>query len=1210
MSAELDQAHVEPSVDAQELNGNNAVSDAVDPTETAATSTTDAGDATVDADASDAEVDAEESTNTEWVPKKEEVPPPSINDETAFPALGGSSGASASPISWGPSMKTSPVPALAKKSATRAKGSTIQDAFNIVSELSLNVSKIEFSKIINELKKNYGVSIESTLSSITKTRSFIVSGKPKDVPVVKKELIRRLTKPVQVRFKIPSRTRSAVIGSSGKNLKPIIESTQTRINIERNSSPAPGQSNDNDEDDEIEVTIDGDVEGVEDAKSRILHIVNEETKNLTTRINVPEEIVKFVENFNVNEDNLKISGPNKNNVISLQGLRDDVLIKKAEILSQLETLKIKVKSEVKIIPKQFHDAILPNEILKQFNVVVELPDRDADDESVSFIGLQSNIEKAIAFAKSETGKVSIEILDISKAHGGNVHHAASLAAYFAYSGLINKIGTENDTKISIPSYKKLSTQGLRSVGITLTSSTDKLDSKKIARKQIVEQVNKLPPSRVQYITDISSFFSKQVGSAVETSSKAQNVAVVPFSHLSQGNTNEIILIALDNEDDEFAPSQDEINERLSKVNESLNELRKLQADLKTTTLDVSNDKQQFIEGPKGTTLKALLKSFEEASSSIIIKLHSNGESESLDQVYLQGNKSDVAKAEKEINNLLKDAENVKDIYSYSNEVSVPANVLSRLIGKNGANLNALRDQFSVSIDVEDNASGEKASLKITGYKYNVEEAKTHIQQSSKRWADEITKTLHIQQKYHGSLIGAGGQYAKRLQDKYHVRIIFTQGSDDVVIRGPSRGAVKAEEEIKELLDYLIDNGYTKELQVPTKSLSRVIGKSGETIRGIATDAGIEIDVQNQGDKAGEYTTILLTGTRKGLKEAESSILAIVKEVEDTITVELEVEPKYYRDILGPKGVTKNAIIAKAGGSEDQQRRLLQIPDQGSSDKKISSTGSKKIVESIIEQVKALVAEKERSIVETLSVPKDKHRVIIGQGGSVRRSLETEFNVNVNIPNSQSDSTDVKITGLPENVEKVKAKINELTADDWKASVDVPAYLHAAVSERGAFTRKVRLDNNVEIEHGNLSGRAHKLSSQFPTPPKTVIGSDEETIKFTIDEESEVKKDDVVIPWRLKGEAEDVAKVESQIKSRLEKVSKDDTSAFLWVKNPQVFRKVVGPQGSRLNNIRSKSGSQIYVPRNSDKVNDVIYLRGTKESLEKAYALLKSEIEKK
>ena len=40
-------------------------------------------------------------------------------------------------------------------------------------------------------------------------------------------------------------------------------------------------------------------------------------------------------------------------------------------------------------------------------------------------------------------------------------------------------------------------------------------------------------------------------------------------------------------------------------------------------------------------------------------------------------------------------------------------------------------------------------------------------------------------------------------------------------------------------------------------------------------------------------------------------------------------------------------------------------------------------------------------------------------------------------------------------------------------------------------------------------------------------------------------------------------------------------------------------GSRVQNVRTNTGTIINIPRKNDKVNDIIYIRGTKEGVEKA-----------
>lgn len=1158
---------------------------------------------------------ASASTDEDDVEIKTEEPAPSINDENAFPALGGLSiNGKSTPAqsSWGPKLK------LTSKSTSSPinRSSTIQEAFNINTAVSIDISKIEFSKLVNELKKKFDVSIESTLSSVTKNRSFIVTGSAQNVLNAKKNLVRRLTKPVEIKFKIPSKTRSAVIGAGGKNLKPIIESSGAKIDLESTSSsstPSPNDNFNDDLDDQITVTVYGDADGVQEAKRKIIAIVNEETKHLSTKIKIPDNLLKFVKNYDTKSPELNVSGP-KNGLIHLSGLRELVLNEKLNILNNLQNLESNLITETKTIPKQFHQFIDPKEILQKFEVVVEF---QKNSELVSFIGLLKNVNESINFARNQSSQFLTDSLIISKAHGGNLHHAKVLASFFKNSDILSKISNQTNTKISIDSYEELASPSTKQISINISAPKESgAQDIKSARTELINQVNKFTPLRVKIISDIGTFYSKKIPHLVEHASKQNNVHVVPFSLLSSNKSNEIFLIALDTEDEDFAPSQDEINTRLSNVDHSLNELRELDSQLKTLILDVKSDKQQFIEGPNGTTLKNLINLVQ---NGVIIKLHSNGETDSDDQVFIQGSKQDVSKVHKEIESFLKDAENIKDINSFQVETFVPTSTLSRLIGKNGSNMSQLREQFAVEIEVEKNPINEKAKVVITGYKFNVHEAEAHILASTRRFADETQDTLIVAKKYHPKLLGPNGSYVKKLQTKYFVRIQFDKQTDEVVIRGPSRGVAKAKEELKDLLDFEIENGYTKELIVPTSTIALVIGRGGETLNRISASNNVEIHVskKEEGEDEPKDRLITLTGSRAGLKQAELEILSIVKESKDNITKEIKVDPKYYKFILGSRGVKKSEIIETAGGADYKNySKLLQIPDSNSDNDIIISSGPKSIVESIISQVSKIVSEKENAITDTILVPKNKRRLIIGIGGTVRKELEEEFSVNIDIPRSESDSEQVKVVGLPENVESAKAKITELTKDNWKSEIMVPVALQLAVSERGAYLRKLRIEDDVEVEHGDLNSKAIRLSSHLPAIPKEISspvfeeGEEQPVFKFTVGETKPVEistKEEDSIPWRLIGEDKQVSKVESEIKSFIEQFSKDDTDGYLWVKNPSVFGKVVGPQGSKIIEIRKSSGAQIYVPRSKDKVNNVIYLRGTKESLAKAEKLLCAEI---
>lgn len=97
----------------------------------------------------------------------------------------------------------------------------------------------------------------------------------------------------------------------------------------------------------------------------------------------------------------------------------------------------------------------------------------------------------------------------------------------------------------------------------------------------------------------------------------------------------------------------------------------------------------------------------------------------------------------------------------------------------------------------------------------------------------------------------------------------------------------------------------------------------------------------------------------------------------------------------------------------------------------------------------------------------------------------------------------------------------------------------------------------------------------------------------------VEESDVVIPWRLKGDEEGAKKAAKLIEERLANAKAATSVGWFYSKNPSTFSKIVGPQGSKINQIRKKSSTFITVPRSNDKNPNFVYLIGSAENLEVA-----------
>jgi polyribonucleotide nucleotidyltransferase len=97
----------------------------------------------------------------------------------------------------------------------------------------------------------------------------------------------------------------------------------------------------------------------------------------------------------------------------------------------------------------------------------------------------------------------------------------------------------------------------------------------------------------------------------------------------------------------------------------------------------------------------------------------------------------------------------------SNNVSqftIPTKAVARVLGRGGASINEIKDNTEAQIDIDkSNEDSTVTNVTVRGTKKAIEAAKAAILAISDQIADETTDVIHVEQKYHRTLIGAGGQ---------------------------------------------------------------------------------------------------------------------------------------------------------------------------------------------------------------------------------------------------------------------------------------------------------------------------------------------------------------------------------------------------------------------------------------------------------------------
>jgi polyribonucleotide nucleotidyltransferase len=289
--------------------------------------------------------------------------------------------------------------------------------------------------------------------------------------------------------------------------------------------------------------------------------------------------------------------------------------------------------------------------------------------------------------------------------------------------------------------------------------------------------------------------------------------------------------------------------------------------------------------------------------------------------------------------------------------------------------------------------------------------------------------------------------------------------------------------------------------------------------------------------------------------------------------------------------------------------MIRFPKTDAEGNTIRIEGQKDVVDKICAAIEDLVKQQESQKTEIVEVKPEKHRLLIGRGGEKRRELEQQFKVSINIPRQTETGparSQVKIAGQPEDVEKAKAHILEVTKDHEGETVNVPRRFHHTIADNGQFFRRLRNDHKVTVDH---SGQRPPPKPSTPTPSRSAAGGDmplitdnpsastnthhwEEHDLHTNAEEGE-------IPWVLSGPSpEALQAARAKLDKALEEAKKQDTIGFLILPDPRAYRHVIGPGGSEINRIRKQTGTKIQVPKDQSK-GEAIEVMGAKEGVEQA-----------
>ncbi|KAK2464263.1 hypothetical protein APHAL10511_003720 [Amanita phalloides] len=219
-----------------------------------------------------------------------------------------------------------------------------------------------------------------------------------------------------------------------------------------------------------------------------------------------------------------------------------------------------------------------------------------------------------------------------------------------------------------------------------------------------------------------------------------------------------------------------------------------------------------------------------------------------DEVLVKGGKKGVAGAKSE----LVDAYEFEKESNHVLKFAIPTRAVARVLGKSGASINEIEDNTGAQIDIDKvTARSEVTSITVRGTKEATDNAKASILAIAEQVKEETTVVILIENKYHRTIIGAGGQGLRDIfircgepsdprQQTGLIRFPRPDDpSDEVKLRGEPPLVAKMQSELEKIVASLRER-IVVAVNIPASQHRALIGRGGQNLSEIQSKSGAQI----------------------------------------------------------------------------------------------------------------------------------------------------------------------------------------------------------------------------------------------------------------------------------------------------------------------------------------------------------------------------------
>ncbi|XP_075906806.1 vigilin [Nelusetta ayraudi] len=667
--------------------------------------------------------------------------------------------------------------------------------------------------------------------------------------------------------------------------------------------------------------------------------------------------------------------------IMVTGKLDSVMKARKEIVARLQTQA----SATVAIPKEHHRFVIGKngEKLQELELKtatkIAIPRPDDPSVNIRITGTKEGIEKArheILLISAEQDKRAVERLSLEK-----VFHPFIAGAH---NRLVQELSQETGARISIPppSLPKdeiVITGEKEAVALALSRIRAIYDDKKRKTTTISVEVKK---SQHKYIIGPKGNTLQEI---LETTGVS-----VEMPQLDSGSET----IILRGEPDKLGPALTQVYAKAKSV----------------MVVEVTAPAwlHRFIIGKKGQNIGRITQQLPRVHIEF-----TDGE----ERISLEGPTEEVEQAQAQIQEIIKDLL-VRMDYT---EVIIDQRFHRHLIGKNGANINRIKEQYKVSVRIPQD-SERSGLVRIEGDPKGVQLARRELIEMVQRMENERTKDLIVEQKFHRTIIGQKGEKIKEVRDKFPEVIINfpdpAQKSDIVQLRGPKNEVEKCAKFLQKIIADLIESSFSLSVPIFKQFHKNIIGKGGANIKKIREETNTKIDLPTENSNS---EMIVITGKKINCEAARERILAIQRELANIKETEVTIPPKLHNSLIGSKGCLVRSIMDDCGGVH------IHFPSEGSGSDKVTIRGPAGEVEKARKQLLQLAEEKQvNNFTAELHAKPEYHKFLIGRGGANIRRVRDRTGARIIFPAADDSEQElITIVGKEESVRQAQKELENL-----------------------------------------------------------------------------------------------------------------------------------------------------------------------------------------